>query len=167
MTNNEAREVLGVSSHATADEIKSRYRELARRHHPDTNGGDATSEWLCKQINAAYGQLKERRRAEGRNRPRPAHTHKEEPKRPEAHGPGTPRRREPQAEPETIDWILGFISGVVGFPIAISIGPYVLGAMGISPEGTSITAIHPAALMVGAAMSGIGGVVLQEIITGR
>jgi DnaJ domain len=34
-------EVLGLSPAATKDEIKRRYRELAKRHHPDRDGGDA------------------------------------------------------------------------------------------------------------------------------
>jgi hypothetical protein len=34
-------EVLGLSPAATKGEIKRRYRELAKRHHPDVEGGDA------------------------------------------------------------------------------------------------------------------------------
>jgi hypothetical protein len=30
-------EVLGVSPHATVDEVREAYRELAKRYHPDTN----------------------------------------------------------------------------------------------------------------------------------
>lgn len=38
--------------------IKSRYKELVKRHHPDTHGGDKTSEEKLKLINEAYGILK-------------------------------------------------------------------------------------------------------------
>lgn len=34
----EAREVLGLGPRATALEVRQRYRELARRHHPDAGG---------------------------------------------------------------------------------------------------------------------------------
>ena len=33
--------VLGVSSLSTKDEIKKKYRELAREYHPDSPNGDA------------------------------------------------------------------------------------------------------------------------------
>lgn len=50
-------EVLGVSREATADEIKSAYRKLARQHHPDVNPNDPTAEDRFKEIGAAYEVL--------------------------------------------------------------------------------------------------------------
>ena len=47
-------EVLGLSSSASADEIKSSYRRLARQHHPDVNQGDGSAEARFKEINEAY-----------------------------------------------------------------------------------------------------------------
>ena len=45
---------LGVPSTATAKEITSAYRKLAKKYHPDTNaGGDET----FKDITAAYDVL--------------------------------------------------------------------------------------------------------------
>jgi DnaJ domain len=41
MDDKNARQVLGVSSYATSEEIKMRYRMLARQFHPDTPGGDS------------------------------------------------------------------------------------------------------------------------------
>ena len=52
-------ELLGVSRTATADEIKSAYRQLARKHHPDLQPADerdAASERF-KEINEAYEVL--------------------------------------------------------------------------------------------------------------
>ena len=45
---------LGVSSTATAKEITSAYRKLAKKHHPDTNPGH---EETFKEISAAYDVL--------------------------------------------------------------------------------------------------------------
>lgn len=37
-------ETLGLSQDATADEIKRRYKERLKMHHPDANQGNRTSE---------------------------------------------------------------------------------------------------------------------------
>lgn len=57
-------EVLGVSRHASDDEIKRAYRQLARKLHPDVNGGDPESEARFKEVTVAYEALSdpERRR---------------------------------------------------------------------------------------------------------
>ena len=46
--------VLGVPDTATAKEIKSAYRKLSRKLHPDANPGDAASEERFKEVSAAY-----------------------------------------------------------------------------------------------------------------
>ena len=53
-------EVLGVPKTATEDEIKSAYRKLARKHHPDVNPGDKSAEEKFKEINEAYTVLSDR-----------------------------------------------------------------------------------------------------------
>lgn len=45
---------LGVSSTATAKEITSAYRKLARELHPDANPGDQAAEDRFKEVSAAY-----------------------------------------------------------------------------------------------------------------
>jgi molecular chaperone DnaJ len=47
-------EVLGVSRSASADEIKSAYRKLARKYHPDVNQGDPSAEEKFKEVSGAY-----------------------------------------------------------------------------------------------------------------
>lgn len=42
----------------TFSAIKSRYKELVKRHHPDANNGDKGAEEKLKLINEAYGILK-------------------------------------------------------------------------------------------------------------
>ncbi|MGD8398494.1 MAG: J domain-containing protein, partial [Anaerolineae bacterium] len=50
-------ETLGVSRDANEKEIKSAFRRLARKHHPDVNPDDAQAEERFKEINEAYEVL--------------------------------------------------------------------------------------------------------------
>ena len=50
-------EVLAVSRTATDQEIKSAYRRLAMRHHPDKNPNDAGAEEKFKEAAEAYAVL--------------------------------------------------------------------------------------------------------------
>jgi len=49
---------LELQENAKADDIKARYKELVKRHHPDANGGDRTSEDRLRDILQAYNLLK-------------------------------------------------------------------------------------------------------------
>ena len=48
---------LGVNKSSSQDEIKSAYRKLAMKYHPDRNQGDASAEDKFKDINEAYQVL--------------------------------------------------------------------------------------------------------------
>lgn len=50
-------QVLGISKTASQSEIKSAYRKLAVKYHPDKNPGDKAAEEKFKQITAAYDVL--------------------------------------------------------------------------------------------------------------
>ena len=52
-------EVLGVQRTVNDDELKSAFRKLALKWHPDRNRGDASSEARFKEINEAYEILKD------------------------------------------------------------------------------------------------------------
>lgn len=54
----EALAIMGLEAPITLPEIKVRYKELAKKHHPDLNKGDQKSEELLKRINMAYTILK-------------------------------------------------------------------------------------------------------------
>ena len=62
-----ALDLLGLAWPVDQSELRARYKELAKRYHPDATGGDRTAEERLKDINRAYSLLR-RRLAE----PRPA-----------------------------------------------------------------------------------------------
>jgi DnaJ-domain-containing protein 1 len=51
---------LGLAWPLTMDELKRRYKELAKLHHPDANGGDRAAEERLKTINLAYAAVRGR-----------------------------------------------------------------------------------------------------------
>jgi len=57
---------MGLNWPTTLDVLKSRYKELAKRHHPDANAGDKGAEERIKTINLAYAKLRQRLTAEPR-----------------------------------------------------------------------------------------------------
>ena len=52
-------ETLGVAKGADEKELKSAFRKLAMKFHPDRNPGDEASEHKFKEINEAYECLKD------------------------------------------------------------------------------------------------------------
>lgn len=49
--------VLGVSEHASPDEVKKAYRKKARENHPDLNPNDPAAAERMNQINEAYDRI--------------------------------------------------------------------------------------------------------------
>ena len=56
--------VLGVPAHSTLPEIRRRYRELVRLHHPDSGGPDASTSRMA-DITSAYRKLTGRAGSDG------------------------------------------------------------------------------------------------------
>ena len=50
-------QLLGISPKASAEEIKKRYRSLARKYHPDATGNDKQAAEQFKQVQEAYETL--------------------------------------------------------------------------------------------------------------
>lgn len=53
----EALAVLDLEPPVTRDDVRTRYKTLVKRHHPDANGGDKVAEERLKVINQAYSTL--------------------------------------------------------------------------------------------------------------
>jgi curved DNA-binding protein CbpA len=54
-----ALDTLGLPSNATKEMVKVRYKELLKAHHPDTNGGDRSTEDQLHEVIHAYKLLKQ------------------------------------------------------------------------------------------------------------
>lgn len=52
-------ETLGFNEAPSKEEIKSRYKDLVKKHHPDSNSGDRASEEKLREIIQAYNFLKQ------------------------------------------------------------------------------------------------------------
>jgi len=53
-----ALDTLGLEVGATNQEVKARFKELVKRHHPDANGGDRSTEDRLVEIIQSYNYLK-------------------------------------------------------------------------------------------------------------
>lgn len=53
-----ALDTLGLEVGATALQVKARFKELVKRHHPDANGGDRSTEERLVEIIQSYNYLK-------------------------------------------------------------------------------------------------------------
>lgn len=54
-----ALKTLDLGDEASREDIKSRFKELVKIHHPDANGGDSRSEEKLREIIQAYNHLKQ------------------------------------------------------------------------------------------------------------
>lgn len=51
--------IFGLSLPVTGDDLKARYKELVKKHHPDANGGTKAAEEKFKEVRNAYETLKQ------------------------------------------------------------------------------------------------------------
>jgi DnaJ-class molecular chaperone len=50
-------QVMDLAPGATRADLKARYKQLVKKHHPDLHGGDKKAEERLKVINEAYTYL--------------------------------------------------------------------------------------------------------------
>jgi hypothetical protein len=53
-----ALDTLGLDVEATPQQVKTRFKDLVKRHHPDANGGDRSTEDRLVEVIKAYNYLK-------------------------------------------------------------------------------------------------------------
>jgi curved DNA-binding protein CbpA len=53
-------DLLGLKWPLDSVELRARYKDLAKQHHPDATGGDKQAEERLKDINRAYSLLRHR-----------------------------------------------------------------------------------------------------------
>jgi len=127
-TKNDPFEVLGLERGASTEEVRRRYRELARRYHPDVNEGDSTAEWMFKQVNAAHEAIMRNATAD-RPQPPPRNT-------PQPPAPPEPPRASSWTPPEPVDdsaaWVV--IIGVFTAVVAGQIAGWLAEATGFTEE---------------------------------
>lgn len=136
--------VLGVSANATASEIKQKYRELSKKYHPDTMGGDTKR---MSQINEAYATLSDPSKRREYYPPSAHKTYTEPSYTKTAKQPQrSPVKKrtvfEPEEEPEN-QWFV-FLSYVLAIPIAILVINVGLPAFKqILPKGKTVIVEQP------------------------
>ena len=59
-------EILGVSNNADPNSIKSAYRKMAMKYHPDKNPGDKDAEEKFKEASEAYNILSDQEKNQSR-----------------------------------------------------------------------------------------------------
>jgi hypothetical protein len=64
-----ALDVLGLEWPVDQPTLRGRYRELAKKFHPDANGGDREAEEKLKDVNRAYSLVRHRLAATATGRP--------------------------------------------------------------------------------------------------
>ena len=62
--------VLGVTQKTSKADLKKKYRELAKKYHPDTNSGSKSAEDKCKIISEAYDVLSDAKKRKSYDRER-------------------------------------------------------------------------------------------------
>jgi curved DNA-binding protein CbpA len=117
-------EILEVSKTATDAEIKSAFRRLARKYHPDTNKEDKNAEEKFKELNTAYEVLRNalKRKDYDRNLGKSHASSKQENKSPEADTskPRSKTRTPPEyskhdaAEIKSMGWVAKIFTLLIG-----------------------------------------------------
>jgi hypothetical protein len=104
MTTEDPYLVLGVAANASADEIRSAFRRLARQYHPDVGAGSSNRMAALNRAYAVLGDPERRRRYDASRRPVAASSAPTPSARASASPPPEPRPWEADLEAHADDW---------------------------------------------------------------
>lgn len=112
--------VLGVTPKSTASDIKQKYRELSKKYHPDTQGGDTARMSLINEAYAVLSNPLKKREYQPPAQKSPPYSPVYQKAQPQTRRQAAKRQTELKDEESENQWFV-FLSYVLAIPIAILI----------------------------------------------